>query len=200
LFNLCLGGSTMVYQYEKLIFRTAKAYDLDLIALKKKRIKDPKYSDVRGVKGECILSELEFFHPIINSNVDVMHSVFLGVVKTLFQYWFDHTDIQYSLKKNLKTIDSKLLKIKPPSFIPTSPRSIFDWRNWRAKVFLYFIMYYSLPVFYKIMPDKQFNHLTFLIISLEILLSKNIYENDLKKAEYCINKFVSLCDSIYNIT
>jgi hypothetical protein len=84
---------------------------LDLKVLKLKQAEDPKYTDTRGVKGDCVLSETEYFHPIINTNIDVMHSVFLGVVKTLFEYWFDRSHIKYSLKKKLRPLTQIFLKL-----------------------------------------------------------------------------------------
>jgi hypothetical protein len=42
-----------------------------------------------GVKGKIGLSELRFFSPFYNTNIDYMHSVLEGVVKRFFRYWFD---------------------------------------------------------------------------------------------------------------
>ena len=33
---------------------------------------------INGIKGDSILDCLEYFNPVISTNIDVMHSVFLG--------------------------------------------------------------------------------------------------------------------------
>ena len=37
-----------------------------------------------GIKGECIFGDLGYFIPVLSTNIDVMHSVFLG--KRTFNY------------------------------------------------------------------------------------------------------------------
>ena len=77
-----------------------------------------------------------------------MHSILEGVVKTFFKYWFE-SDIraEYSLKKYMREIDKRILTIRPPKFVPTTPRSIYLSNFWRAHEYLSFILYYALPVF-----------------------------------------------------
>ena len=69
---------------------------------------------VNGIKpGGTILSELKHFHPVVNTQIDTMHSLFYGVVKGLFRYWFDEQGPQ-SLKSKQDVLNERLLKIKPP--------------------------------------------------------------------------------------
>ena len=42
-----------------------------------------------GIKGKIGLSELRFFSPLYNTNIDYMHSILEGVIKRFFKYWFD---------------------------------------------------------------------------------------------------------------
>ena len=42
-----------------------------------------------GLRGKIGLSELRFFSPLYNTNIDYMHSILEGVIKRFFRYWFD---------------------------------------------------------------------------------------------------------------
>lgn len=86
-----------------------------------------------------------------------MHSVLYGVIKNLFNYWFDFK-CQFSLKKHKEKIDKRLLAIRPPMCINYAPRSIDDYKNWRAHEFLHFALFYSLVVFKDIMTDIYYEH------------------------------------------
>lgn len=76
-----------------------------------------------------------------------MHTIFHGVVKTLFIYWFEKNNSVFSLKTKMQEINHRLLSIRPPSYVSCTPRSIFDWKIWRAHEFLNFILFYALMVF-----------------------------------------------------
>ena len=69
---------------------------------------------VNGVKeGGTFLSQLKHFKCLANTQIDCMHSIFYGVVKSLFRYWFDESGNQ-SLKHSIDIIDKKLVSIRPP--------------------------------------------------------------------------------------
>ncbi len=42
-----------------------------------------------GILGPCSLSNLEFFHPIWGTCIEFMHSLLVGVIKSMFYRWFD---------------------------------------------------------------------------------------------------------------
>lgn len=117
-----------------------------------------------------------------STNIDYMHSILYGVVKNLFTYWFE-MNCQFSLKAYKQRIDQRLLGIRTPAFINSAPRSINDFKNWRAHEYLHFILFYSQVVFKDIMKDEYYEHLMSLLISLEILLSKIIRKADLYYVE-----------------
>ena len=83
-----------------------------------------------------------------NTNIDYMHSILLGVIKILFEYWFNK-DMKYafSLKNSIKLIDAKLVRIRPPQYVSNCPRMIKTWNNWRAHEFLTFVIYYNILFF-----------------------------------------------------
>jgi hypothetical protein len=158
-----------------------------------------KFKSVRGVKGPCVLSDLKYFNPVTNTNIDFMHSIFLGVVKTLFEYLFDYSS-HFSLKKHMTQINLRLANIKPPSFVPYSPRSLFDWKNWRSHEFQYFILFYSLVVFYNLMPEPMYSHLKLLVTAFEILFSKSINDEDLMHASTLLEYYDKQLKLVYDQT
>ncbi|RMZ99255.1 hypothetical protein BpHYR1_030111 [Brachionus plicatilis] len=100
---------------------------------------------VHGVKGPCLLNELKYYFPIESTIIDYMHSVLEGVVR-------------------------RLLIIKPPKFIPRTPRDLKDVKKWKANELFSFLVYYSLPILEPYMPIDQFEHYTNLVVGIEYLL------------------------------
>jgi hypothetical protein len=81
---------------------------------------------VDGVKGTCALFNLQHYKPVSGTCIDYMHSVLEGVVKNFFKYWFDaqYAGENFTLRKHVAVINDRLFRIKPPSFVPYTPRSI----------------------------------------------------------------------------
>jgi hypothetical protein len=155
---------------------------------------------VDGVKGTCALFNLQHYKPVSGTCIDYMHSVLEGVVKNFFKYWFDaqYAGENFTLIKHEAEINDRLFRIKPPSFVPYTPRSIDTWKQWRAHEYLNFIIYYSLPVLWKIMKNDQLNNLTKLVVFLEIILQKDIPSTDLATAQKIIQDFVFELPHIYS--
>ena len=149
-----------------------------------------------GVKGKIKLSELRFFSPLYNTNIDYMHSILEGVVKRFFRYWFDENGEQ-SLKQFTQEIDERLLSIKPPLFIPITPRSIEQRAKWRANEYLNFLLYYSLPIFCGIMEPKYYLNLMKLVVSMELLLENKIKCENLPIIKNILISFVKEVEDIY---
>ena len=128
-----------------------------------------------------------------------MHSVLEGVIKNFFNYWFSssYSSEIFSLKSRVEEIDCRLLNIRPPSFIQYSPRSIKEQANWRAKEYLYFILYYSIPLFRGIMKEEYFNNLIKLVVFLEFLLDRRICKKNLNLYQLLIQNFVSELSELY---
>ena len=126
---------------------------------------------VNGIKGKCCLSHLSFYNPVSSTCIDYMHSLLEGVAKNFFRLWFSpeyKITETCSLRKYSSEVDRRLLLIRPPSFVPTAPRSIQVWKQWRAHEYLSFIVYYALPVFNGLMTPEHFNNIVNNIVKLVI--------------------------------
>jgi hypothetical protein len=102
-----------------------------------------------------------------------MHSLCEGVIKNLFNYWFEAGDFlgEHSLRNFMQEIDRRLLGIQPPKFVPYTPRSIYAHNLWHAHEYLAFILYYALPVFKNIMKEEHYSNLQKLVVFVEAILS-----------------------------
>ena len=90
-----------------------------------------------GIKGDCVFNSLKYFNPVISINKDAMRSIFLGLIKILFVYWFEKSESNVdSLKDNLEVLNEKLLECKPPQFIQQPPRRIEEFHKWKAQEFM----------------------------------------------------------------
>jgi hypothetical protein len=90
-----------------------------------------------------------------------------------------------------------LSHIKVPSFIPTTPRSILDYKIWRAKEFLCFLIYALLPIFYDLMDSIFLINITKLVVATEFLLQKELLKSDLVYVQEILKAFVCEVEKLY---
>jgi hypothetical protein len=179
--------------------RTPESYLSDLNEIKELRRQDLSIEDYRGVKGDCILNKAKHFNPVSSTCIDYMHSVLYGVGLNLLKYWFEKPcSNNYSFSNFKAIIDIRLKLIRPPSFVPAKPKSIYSINKWKAHDILVFFLYYALPVFTSIMPVPYLNNLTKFVISLEILLERVVKKDELVYAQILIEDFVNELENLYD--
>ena len=153
----------------------------------------------KGIKGRCLLSVLKYFEPIRCTNIDLMHSIYLGVCKMLFFYWFvAPMSNKFSLKSKLNELNKKLSEMKPPNFIQQAPRKLEDYKNWRSHEFMNFFLFFALPLFQNIMDENYFKHLVLFVTSLEMLISKRIKRSDLPIISANLKNYVIQAEILYD--
>lgn len=154
-----------------------------------------------GVKGPCWLSTIPDYSIIDGNTIDYMHSVLLGVTKMLLGLWFDSqhsTDLWYCGNK-VEEADSKLLQIKPPVNISRLPRSMQNHRGyWKALEYQAWLLFYSIPVMFNILPVEYLAHHMLLVEAIYILLSSSISSLMLEKAERLIKHYCFKMASYYS--
>lgn len=127
---------------------------------------------VLGVKGLTWFSYLPKFDTIRGTAIDYMHCILLGVVKMLATLWFEksHKQEMFSIASRITEVDQRLLNIKPPSYIPRLPRSLSEISHFKAAELKNFLLFYSLPCLFGILPMDQYHHFSLLVYSTYILL------------------------------
>jgi hypothetical protein len=82
-------------------------------------------SSVHGIKGPSFLMCIRSFEYVKGTCIDYMHGVLLGITKLLLKLWISPSFAKedFSVASLSEVIDSRLLQIKPPSFITRVPRA-----------------------------------------------------------------------------
>lgn len=151
-----------------------------------------------GVKGPSVLSP--FINIVTAVPVDYMHAVLEGVVKSLLGYWFASKNHKYRfyLGTQVKAIDRKLLRIKPPHDFRRSPRPIETTvKFWKASEYRAFLLFYAVPVLSGFLPRDHLHHLSLLVSSMHILLATKISPSDLAAARHMLKRFYQLVPQLY---
>lgn len=153
----------------------------------------------RGIKGPCLLSRLKYYDPLESTNIDYMHSILYGVVHYLLNMWFcsDFSQERFSMIRYSDEKNKRLLSIRPSKAVPYAPRSIDKYHLWKAHELQSFILFYSLISFNGILEIEYYENFILLVISMEILLSKEITFQMLEFLQCIIVKFVKQCSMLY---
>ena len=154
--------------------------------------------DVFGIKGPNELSKI-IYNYIETTAIDVMHCVYVGITKKLGHLWFDsdNHDCPFYLTKFLSVINRRIEKICPPNFVQRLPRSISDIAYWKASELKFFLLIYSLPLLYDIMPEQYFNHHKLLVHAIYLLNQNSISNQMIDKAELYLKEYVSRFSDLY---
>ena len=135
-----------------------------------------------------------------NIPVDYMHVGPEGIVKRMMNCWFkksSHTKAYY-LGSKLKSIDSELLKQKPPHDFARAPRSIQKhMMYWKASEFRAWLLYYSLPLLLHILPPLFYHHYALLVCAFHLLLQDYLRACDIDVAEEMLKDFCALLPELY---
>ena len=110
--------------------------------------------------------------------IDYMHSTLLGVVKMLLTLWSDksYKGEPWSVCSRMKEIEEKYLKIGPLSCITRLPRSLIaNFGHLKASEVRTFLLFYSIPCLYGILPEQYFQHHILLVEAIYLLLQDSIY-------------------------
>ena len=156
---------------------------------------------VFGVKGPSWLSLIPGYSVIEGNVVDYMHCVLLGVSKMLIKLWFDsdYSKEMWYCGNKVTIADSKLLQIKPPLTISRTPRSIQEHRAyWKASEYRSWLLFYSVPVMFNILPKEYLAHHMLLVEAIYLLLQDSIAPADISKAEKLIQHYCFKASSYYS--
>ena len=154
---------------------------------------------VNGIKGPSWLMKLQHHDIIAGTSIDYMHCTLLGVMKALLSLWFgtEHSRESYYIGKYVSLVDKRLKEIKPPSIISRKPRAISEhFKYYKASELRSFLLYYSLPVLFGILPPEYWNHFSLLSMSIYILLQPSISNVHL---QFCQRSLMKFCHDFQNL-
>lgn len=159
--------------------------------------------NVFGVKGLSVISRFSSDY-IRSTAVDVLHCVYLGVVKALLKLWFSkkYKHNNWSFFHHIHVVDRLLCAITPPSSVSRLPRSISEHQTyWKGHEFKNWLFYYSLPILRRIMGEKPayFIHYKLLVDALSLVHQSSISEQSVNVAHDKFCQFVEEFEDLYEM-
>jgi len=160
-------------------------------------------SAIKGIKGPTYtwLMKLSSYDIITGTVIDYMHCTLLGVMKQLMSLWFgtEHNKEKYYISRHISVVDQRLKEIKLPSIISRKPRAISEhFKYFKASELRSFLLYYSLPVLFGILPPEYWDHFALFSISIHILVQPSISEYQVQCCQKMLNRFCKYYKDMYS--
>ena len=106
----------------------------------------------------------------------------------------------WSVCSRMKEIEERYLKIGPPSCITRLPRSLIaNFGHLKASELRTFLLFYSIPCLYGILPEQYFQHYILLVEAIYLLLQDSISPNDIIKASALLKHFCIRIKELYAV-
>lgn len=159
-----------------------------------------KYDDFY-LGNETILKRVPGFGCISSVPLDYMHLILLGVMKKLLHLW-----LLGPLKTRLNfvkvdKISKKLLTVRHsiPKEFARKPRSLLEFKHWKATEFRTFLLYSGPIVLKNILPKAQYENFILLHSAVTILCSPNFIQEpkNIDCAHEMLQEFVIGFQNIY---
>lgn len=169
------------------------------------------YTNIFNTNRECIYGIINVSPMIIFDNfklidgfvIDYMHCVCLGAMKKLFEIWMaPRKSTDSKLLKSIKPkhryiLNKRILNIKPVSEFKRKPRSIFDFKYYKAVEYLHMLLYYLPYAMKGLFDDKIVRHVCKLSYAIYTLLKPQITRNEVSKADEMLSRFSDEFEQLY---
>lgn len=159
-----------------------------------------KSDSIMGVKKVSCMIAAKDFDLVNGFCIDYMHCVLLGVVVKLLSLWLDsvnHNSSYYIKPKYQKSLDKRLMKIKPTSNISRKPRPLSDRSNYKANEYRNLLLYYLTYSLRGLLPKQYIDHFKLLSSSIYTFLKKEIAFDEIDDAENKLNRFANEFEYLY---
>lgn len=156
------------------------------------------HGPVCGVKGPSVLSKIVYSF-IRSTAFDGMHCLYQGCSKKLNRLLFEtkYSRENFSISQHIDLIDSRLSRVKFPSFVQRNPRSIFDIKYYKISELKNFTLN-CMPIFlHDLLPPEQFEHLKLFFFGTYTLNKSSIGESEVAASNRAFNKFYSEFENHY---
>ncbi|KAL7299457.1 hypothetical protein TKK_0007698 [Trichogramma kaykai] len=149
---------------------------------------DPKF----GVMYPSPLINLPKFDLVEGFIPDYLHMALEGVAKQFTNYILCNLD-----EMDIERLDDKMLSIAVPQQISRRTRKISDRKDWKAREWENFVLYYSPVIFIDLLSSSKLEHWLLFVESLYIILLDSIHIDNLNRADENLHRFVSRIESLY---
>jgi len=154
-------------------------------------------------QGVCLLKEIDNFGLVSCVPLDYMHLVCLGMRK-LISLWLKHVFSRRIAKTFCKQVSRLLKNVRSTvlSEFNRRPRSLEDYKQWKATEFRTFLLYLGPVVLKNILDIDMYNNFLTLHVTISILLNQAFCKDDcyLDYAENLLKHFVHSFVKLYGKT
>lgn len=152
-----------------------------------------------GVKGVSPAVAFDYFDLVKSFGLDYMHSVCLGVMKNLHDFWMDSKKAHdsYIVPEHQRALDKRIVSIKPCVFISRLPRSLKYFGKYKASEIRSLLLYYFPVALRGILKKKYLEHFLLLSGSIYQLLTTNISKEDILTVDNNLKQFVREYQELY---
>lgn len=132
--------------------------------------------------------------------LDYMHCVLLGVVRNMIDFWCatqNHSQPFYINTQKKKTLDKRLLALKPHLEFSRKPQSLEYRASFKANQLRSLLLYYLPICLNDILKKKYIDHFRLLSFSIYTLSKTEISVSEMNICEKNLNTFVELYQQYY---
>lgn len=124
--------------------------------------------------------------------LDYMHLICLGVMRRLVWIWKDGPNHCRLGKAVIDRISANLVALKPqiPSDFARKPRSLHEYKLWKATEWRQFLLYSGPIAIDGCIPEEMFKNFLLLSIGMRILLDERLCQSQVDLAEKFLIGFV----------
>lgn len=142
------------------------------------------------------------FDPVQSVLLDSMHLLFLGVAKSLLNnILFGGSKTGGIGPRNRLLLYNlfRSLSGQIPAEFQRKVYDIFNFKNWKATQFRFFLLYNSALVLRHVLPIKKYKHFCLLYVACRILCSNNLTVQNVRKAKKWLILFFRLLPKFYGL-
>lgn len=147
---------------------------------------------VFGVKYPSPLINLKGFDIVNGFCPEYMH-FWMGLVKQITMYLLRCLD-----KDQIVDLNSLILNIKVPNQLGRLTRSLDEIKDWKAKEWENWALYYSIPLLSLYIEDQYISHWAIMCDSLHIFLKTSITPEEIERTDKDLHLFVASVESLYS--
>lgn len=182
-----LAGRTTIRYVSQPDSRARNHGETILIA---QRVSNENSESIDGVKGHCAMLLFSDIDVINSLPIDYMHGILLGLTKNLIEIWLGKKRIptppygDYKIKQvaSKKTLEQRILKMKPTINFSRKPRSIFEIENFKASELMYCLFYYLRYSLVGLLPTRVIKHFEKLSAATYILCKDKISTSEVRQS------------------
>ena len=152
---------------------------------------------VHGVKKPSMILLLLHFNIVSGFVVDYMHTVCLGVGRTLTYLWLENTAMPCYIGNRLESLNERLKQCRPPSEVTRLTRTLMQKKFWKAHEWRAWLFHYSPLVLNNILPNAYFQNWMCFVTAVYILVQDDMDFSMINQAELLLTKFVIDCEQLY---